>query len=179
MTTLRTSAFDREPPGRRAFTLVELLLVCAILGILLGATVPAFRGSFRRGVLRRAAFDLRTTLELARTQAICRESACQVRIDTETGAIAIVGFAHPEALRADEVTEGSRVNAALPGRACVSSPTYPTASGRMVVTFYPDGSADDGLIQLWVKESDLEEDAHGSIAIRVDGQTGGVSLEDG
>jgi len=55
---------------RRAFTLVELLVVIGIMGMMLAITVTAFEGVGKGAKLRAALAELKTTLSLARQYAI-------------------------------------------------------------------------------------------------------------
>ena len=70
-----------HPLARRAsrgLTLVELLVVLAIAGILLGTAVPSFRGLIRSMKLTDAANDLFASLVLARSEAAKRHSRVTV-----------------------------------------------------------------------------------------------------
>jgi len=58
----------------RGLTLVELLVVLAIAGILLGTAVPSFKGLIRSMKLTDAANDLFASLVLARSEAAKRHS---------------------------------------------------------------------------------------------------------
>ncbi|HMO52390.1 MAG TPA: prepilin-type N-terminal cleavage/methylation domain-containing protein [Kiritimatiellia bacterium] len=59
-----------KPARTVGFTLVELLVVVAIMAIMLGLAIPAFQGSGRGAKARSAVFQLNTTLNLARQMAI-------------------------------------------------------------------------------------------------------------
>ncbi|WNG38985.1 prepilin-type N-terminal cleavage/methylation domain-containing protein [Archangium minus] len=61
-------------PGRRTrgFTLVEVMMVVAILGVLIAMTLVAFDAMGRRGALQNVAFDLQGVLNTARAQASSR-----------------------------------------------------------------------------------------------------------
>jgi prepilin-type N-terminal cleavage/methylation domain-containing protein len=56
----------------RGFTLLEVLLVLAILGVLTGMAVVAFDAVGRRGALQNAAFDFQGAMMSARTRAVSR-----------------------------------------------------------------------------------------------------------
>lgn len=64
----------------RAFTLVELLVVMAIVGALAVAVVPAMRGISGSVNLTSAAGQIRDSLVLARQTAIARNAPVEVRI---------------------------------------------------------------------------------------------------
>jgi prepilin-type N-terminal cleavage/methylation domain-containing protein len=56
----------------RGFTLLEVLLVLAILGVLTGMAVVAFDAVGKRGALQNAAFDFQGAMMSARTRAMSR-----------------------------------------------------------------------------------------------------------
>lgn len=56
----------------RGFTLLEVLVVLAIVGVLTGMAVVAFDAVGRRGALQNAAFDFQGAMSLARTRAVSR-----------------------------------------------------------------------------------------------------------
>lgn len=62
----------RHEGRERGFTLLEVLLVLAILGVLTGMAVVAFDAVGRRGALQNAAFDFQGAMMSARTRAVSR-----------------------------------------------------------------------------------------------------------
>src|SRR5688500_320278 len=54
------------------YTLVELVIVLAILGILVGLSMVAYSAVGRRGALQNAALDFQGVLSSARTRAVSR-----------------------------------------------------------------------------------------------------------
>lgn len=67
------------------FTLVELMTAIAVLAILAGIAVPSFRDFTANQRLRGAAFDLRTDLTLARSEALKRNSNVTITVRTADG----------------------------------------------------------------------------------------------
>lgn len=61
-------------PTARGFTLVELMVTVAVLAILLGVAAPSFTSMTRRNRLTAAANELVATLQLAKMEAIRRNS---------------------------------------------------------------------------------------------------------
>jgi uncharacterized protein (TIGR02596 family) len=64
---------------RSAFSLVELLIVVAIIGIIAGFGVPAVQGVLRGSALTQASSQLTDNLALARQHAISRNRTVEVR----------------------------------------------------------------------------------------------------
>jgi len=63
-----------NPPFRRAFTLIEILVVVCIISILLAAVVPAFNTINAARSVDRAVSDVANILELARAEAMATRS---------------------------------------------------------------------------------------------------------
>ncbi len=65
---------------RAAFSLVELLIVVAIIGVIAGFGVPALQGVLRGSAISQAASQLTDTLNLARQHAITKNRIVEVRL---------------------------------------------------------------------------------------------------
>jgi prepilin-type N-terminal cleavage/methylation domain-containing protein len=57
----------------KGFTLLELMIVVAIIGVIMSMAVPAFSDMIERNRLKSAVFSLRDDMQLARTKALKRE----------------------------------------------------------------------------------------------------------
>ena len=68
----------RKPTAVRGFTLIEILIVVAIVGVLLSAAVPAFSSFVKAARLRSAASGLYEALTIARSEAIKRNASVSV-----------------------------------------------------------------------------------------------------
>lgn len=165
-----------DRPGTVSFTLVELLVVCTILGVLLAGTVPAFRGSFRGAELRKAASDVAATLDYARTRAVCEECAYQVQFDCTANTYCLLGFSDPSQMEEGPESENTILKRPLPKEVQADTTDYAKSSGRFSVTFYPDGSADEGRIVLSVVKAGSGEVLFES-SIWISGHDGTVTLD--
>lgn len=58
----------------KGFTLVEMMVVIAILGILLTVVIPSFKSTLHNQRVKSASFELFTSLTLARSEAIKRNT---------------------------------------------------------------------------------------------------------
>lgn len=138
---------------RAGFTLLELLLVLAILGMAAAITVPSVSGTMETARFRQGAAEVRATLALARALAASSGKIREVRFDPQKGEYGIAGHGGvrrlPEGIRLLSV---ERWGAAAEGDG---------ASLR----FFPDGSADEAKVV-------VGDSGEGRIAVRVDPLTG-------
>jgi prepilin-type N-terminal cleavage/methylation domain-containing protein len=64
---------SRRPASlRRGFTLIELLVVVAIMGVMMALIMPSFRGFGRGAAMKSAISQIRTTMSLARQNAVTK-----------------------------------------------------------------------------------------------------------
>jgi len=64
------------------FTLVEMLITLSVIGVLLAIAVPSFRQMMLSHGIRTASFDLFSSLEYARSEAIKRNALVSVKPDS-------------------------------------------------------------------------------------------------
>jgi prepilin-type N-terminal cleavage/methylation domain-containing protein len=165
------SRIGRKRNRQGGFTLIELLIVCVIVGLLMCGTVPAFRDAFRSASLRRAAGDVRATLQYARACAISEEWGFIVRFDKDANRYRLVRVSHPldPGSGANDDTRSER---RLPRDVVIEETTFPMTAEGFVATFYPDGTAEAGEIVL--KTSNAAK--HETAMVRISGDTGRVAL---
>jgi uncharacterized protein (TIGR02596 family) len=71
--------------GQSAFTLVELLVVTAVLVIFIAVAIPSFRGISQSNSLGNAGRDLADTLNLGRDEAMARNRKVNIRLIKSAG----------------------------------------------------------------------------------------------
>jgi prepilin-type N-terminal cleavage/methylation domain-containing protein len=74
---------------RRAFTLLELTVVIALLGLLMAITVPKFAAMRDGASVRAAMADLGGLFSVARQSAITERTMVSVRFDTAAGVVEV------------------------------------------------------------------------------------------
>ena len=75
---------SRVTPRTAAYTLIEIMIVVAILGIVMAMGVPAIYRVFHKESMRKAVADIVDKCNLARAQAIMRGEPVVWRIDPRT-----------------------------------------------------------------------------------------------
>lgn len=113
------------------FTLIELMVVIAVLGVLAALAGPSFSSFISAQRIRNASFDLVSDLLLARSEALTRQTAVVIT---------------PSSSSADGWTGGWRLNATSASGALITNRTDLPASIRFVpsatlssLNFGPDG----------------------------------------
>lgn len=120
------------------FTLIEVVLVGALLAVMVGVTMPGLRGSFQRLAVERAAFEMEELSRYARTNAIMRGVPYRLAISKDEGSYRL--------LRAETgnfvLVEGSLGRLRhLPEGAKSEGPSR-------ALTFFPNGTAAGGPLDI-------------------------------
>lgn len=103
MSTLR---FIRSPKG---FTLIETMIIVAIIGVLAGLTIPAFANYIQKQKVIGARNSLMADIQYARSLAIARRTTFQ--IDFEAGQYEIIIPGPDTVIRSKTAPEGVTYNA--------------------------------------------------------------------
>lgn len=172
----------RIPPGRsrargrrQGFTLIELVLVCAVLGILLASSLPRFQQTAERLRLERSAFELTQLLRYARERAIAQgidviwrwdEANHRARVEGDP----VAGMGQPAAEAPDG---GGRIaeSAPLPEGISVALTRDQAAVSCQCLRFFPDGTAETTTVRVSVQQL--------AYTAQVNGSTGQVVLAAG
>ncbi len=143
---------------RNGFTLVELLVVLAIAGLIIGVAAPMVARGFPGVVLETAADSIEQSLRVARSTAISRNSETIFRLDVEARTFG---------------ADGARRTRTLPediGVRLVVGDQEVTDASTGGIRFFPDGSSTGGRIELTL--------AGRSARVDVDWLTGRIRVGD-
>ena len=139
--------------GQRAFTLVEIMVAIAIVGLLLAVAVPGSMRMYESIQYRQAVRDVLTTLADARHQAVDKGRAQDVAFDPERQQISF----HDDT---QQLFDGFRLT--------VTTAREVNRENLGVIRFYPEGSSTGG-------DVDIASPTGRSVRISVDWLMGGVS----
>jgi len=142
----------REP----AFTLLEIMMVVAIIGLMMTMSVPAILRTMHQGPLRKAVNDVMNICSHARAQAILHGVTTTVIFHPQAGDIMLAGLATTNATPgfapSDETTstasDASALNAThfddsiIIDMLDINLSEYKDA-GEAQVRFFPDGTSDE------------------------------------
>lgn len=73
------------------FTLVELMIVLALVAIILAVAIPSFTSTLARKRLEGVASELSTDMQYARSEAVQRNAAVRIIVGTSCYAVHVVG----------------------------------------------------------------------------------------
>lgn len=148
-----------KPPLDRcpAFTLMELMVVLALIAILSAAIVPEMRGSFEDAVLRASARNVVDVCSLANSRAVSLGQTHRVRFDRSAGQFLLEAqprrgsratpFRPVRDLTGNAGKVDQRIRLEIrPGESAPGLPASPAPPDT--IAFYPDGTADSAEIQL-------------------------------
>ncbi|KZX55056.1 hypothetical protein A3709_08655 [Halioglobus sp. HI00S01] len=146
-------ATNRNPGA--GFTMVELLVAIAIVGLLMAVSVPATLNFYESVQYRQAVRDVITTLGTARQRALDTGQALDVAFDPERMTFGLGDDQRP-------LPEGFNLG--------VSTAAEVNRKGIGIIRFYPEGNSSGGDVV-------LESPTGRGVRISVDWLLGGVSQE--
>lgn len=153
--------------NRTAFTLIELMVVIALIGILSAMIIPEMRGTYEAALLRSTSRQLVNVCNLAYSRAVSMEQMHRVVLDPSTGKFMLEkrqtstrdgkNFVPADDVSGSRGKLDTRISIRFHrrtedlldnGSAETMIPAASDDGGRIAIGFYPDGTADPGEIQL-------------------------------
>ncbi|MCL4181596.1 MAG: prepilin-type N-terminal cleavage/methylation domain-containing protein [Verrucomicrobia bacterium] len=178
---------DAMSRGRAGFTLLELMVVCVVIGVMTAMILPEMRGTLEEARLRSSGRGLVSVFQLARSRAITTREAHRVRFDLENHRCHLERRARPEESVSGYVPAGvplgtsgaldPRIEVEFRQARNVDEDLGAGVGGEWggevlkVITFYPDGTVDAG-------EMVLRDRQGFELGLRVHPATGRVELKE-
>ncbi len=134
--------------GRRGYTLLELIVVMALIGIVFFFALPRFEGSFLIDDAKHSARWLLGKVRNLREESLRTRHARVLHIDLDTNRV----WETVETMSLEEADRATQRAQEVPGGARLAGVDFPTrgrvTAGRADIRFYGDGHTDRVLIHL-------------------------------
>ena len=135
---------------KRAFTLVELMVVVAVLGVIIGISIPSVRSIFEKAPLEQAISDVEDMCRQARSDAIINKRTMELVLnDTEeslvlrSAARTVMGVDPDTGGEANLVEQGEVLDSVeLTADLQIIEPMDEEFVGQLELRFYPNGTAE-------------------------------------
>jgi prepilin-type N-terminal cleavage/methylation domain-containing protein len=135
----------RTPQWLRAFTLVEIMVVVAILGLVAAMGVPSMIKALQKDGMRKALSDVQDVCFSARQQAIFSRQRSSVLILPQEGTFSAEGAGGN--LRNGKVTSATLPNGIQFAMVDIYRRDYAQSEWARIF-FYPDGTCDEAVLVL-------------------------------
>ncbi len=135
---------------KRAFTLVELMVVLAVLGLIIGISIPSFRSFLKKAPLEQAISDVEGMCRQARSDAIINKRTMELVLnDSEESVVlrsaarTVMGVDPETGGEANLVEQGEVLDRVeLAADLQIIEPLDEDFVGLLELRFYPNGTAE-------------------------------------
>jgi prepilin-type N-terminal cleavage/methylation domain-containing protein len=141
-------------PFVRAFTLIEIMVVVAIMGIILAAGIPSLYGFFHKGGVRKTMSDIEETCKSARQKAIITGNPVDLVVRPRDGTVDIAGGVDNgySGWAKSAKIEGTRLMALKINNAREDF----SQANEVHVRFYPTGTCDEMIMVFMGENTDMK-----------------------
>jgi prepilin-type N-terminal cleavage/methylation domain-containing protein len=144
-------------PGTRAFTLIEIMIVCALLAIVLTFSIPRFSSARQAEPLNRALKELTEACSHARARAILGGKPTQLVFRPDAGTFSVAGGGGGTPVG----SKGSGLSGSFDQSLMVEMLDINLREFRQapvaVVTFYPNGICDELTVVLRSQDNEYRK----------------------
>ncbi|HXT12892.1 MAG TPA: type II secretion system protein [Candidatus Angelobacter sp.] len=141
-------------PFVRAFTLIEIMVVVAIMALILAAGIPSLYGFFHKSGLRKTMSDILETCQSARAKAILSGTTATLVINGREGTVEVEGGA-PGGGYGSWAHSAKIEGAKLEALKVSNSHNDLSQVDNVHVHFYPDGTCDEMIMVLTTDQNQL------------------------
>ena len=135
---------------KRAFTLVELMVVVAVMGVIIGISIPAFLALLKKAPLEQAISDVEGMCRQARSDAIINKRTLELVLNDagefvtlRTVARSVMGVDPETGMEANLVEQGEVLERVeLQADLQIIEPIDEDFIGQLELRFYPNGTAE-------------------------------------
>lgn len=137
---MNASKYGSRKPYRNGFSLIELMIVIAIVGIIAAGSMELFTSLTQNQRIRSASFEMYSTLAIARSEALKR--GVNVTVFPADGSDWSLGWEiwYPDSASADDMPDGSGKGRMIRSQSKVQQVVFTTSSTPLAsVTFTRTG----------------------------------------
>lgn len=138
----------------RAFTLIEIMVVVAIMGIILAAGIPSLYGFLHKSGIRKTLSDVQDTCRSARQKAIMSGNTAELIIHPREGTMEVAGGAANgySGWAASAKIEGTKLQAIKIN----NSHEDLSQADELHVRFFPNGTCDEMILIFAAEDNSMK-----------------------
>ncbi len=136
----------------RGFTLMEIIVVVALIGLALGFSIPRFRNAFSPDDARLLSQWIMIKVRVLKSRAVEHQRPYSLHVNMDNGRLRVTGESDMEEGEVDEAASETGEETITPEGARILDVEFPaagkTTSGEARIRFYPTGWSDRAFIHL-------------------------------